>query len=260
MEAVLQLSPLPPGSGVIFERTDLPGSPRFKLNLSLVQATPRCTIIGNDVFSVQTVEHLTAALHAYAIDDLLIRVSGPEIPIFDGSSLPFVEMIEEGGVTAGEDKPIKILKTPVYWSSGDMHLAALPSSECKISYTLHYPNSACIGTQFFSVSLSPETFKKEIAPSRTFSIYEEIAPLIEKGFLKGGSLQTAVVVKDDRVMNPEGLRLQGEMVRHKILDMIGDFYLMGFPFFAHIIAIRSGHFANNAFANELVNQFTKESL
>lgn len=259
-EALLTLKPLPFGSGIVFQRTDLPGSPKFQLNLSLVKGTPRCTIIGNEIFSVQTVEHLMAALHVYGIDDLLVQLSGPEIPIFDGSAMPFVEMIEDAGLFPQGEKEIRELKTPVYWSCGDVHLVALPAEECRISYTLHYPSSSYIGTQFFSISLQQNSFKQEIAPCRTFSVYEEIAPLIEKGFLKGGSLESALVIKDNQVLNPEGLRLPEEMVRHKILDMIGDLYLMGFSFFAHIIAIRSGHHANNAFANELLDQFKKESL
>lgn len=257
-EALLTLKPLPKGEGIVFQRTDLLGSPQCQVALSLVQGTPRCTIIGNAELSIQTVEHLMAALHAYGVDDLLVQLSGPEMPIFDGSSLPFIEMIEEAGLLQQGEKEVKVLKKPVYWTSGDVHLVAIPSEEFKISYTLHYPTSKYIGTQFLSLSLTPETFKEQIAPSRTFSVYEEIAPMIEKGFLRGGSLDSALVIKNDEVMNPGGLRLPGEMVRHKILDMIGDLYLMGFPFLAHIIAVRSGHHANNAFANELLKEFKKE--
>lgn len=259
-EALLTLKPLPPNSGIVFQRTDLPGAPQFQLSLDLVQGTPRCTIIGNEHFSVQTVEHLMSVLHVYGIDDLLVQLVGPEVPIFDGSALPFIDMIEEAGLFRQGEKEVKVLTTPVYWSQGNVHLVALPSEECRISYTLHYPSSSYIGTQFCSVVLNQSSFKQEIAPSRTFSVYEEIAPLIEKGLLKGGSLDSALVIKDNQVLNPGGLRLPEEMVRHKILDMIGDLYLMGFSFFAHIIAIRSGHFANNAFANELLAQFKKESL
>lgn len=201
-----------------------------------------------------------AALHAYEIGDILIQVSGPEVPIFDGSSLAFIEMIKEAGVVQSGEKDVYFLESPVYFSHGDTHIVALPSEQSKISYTLHYPHSECIGTQFFSVPLEKEVFEEEIAPCRTFSVYEEIAHLIEKGFLKGGSLDNAVVVKDNKVMNPEGLRLPGEMVRHKILDMIGDLYLMGISFSAHIIAVRSGHYANSVFAGELLKHLKGESL
>ncbi len=254
-ECEIILLPQEKGSGVFFQRIDLPGQPKFPLSLSLVQGTPRCTIIGNSSFSVQTVEHLMAVLNAFDIDNLLICLSGPEIPIFDGSSLVFLEMIEEAGLVPLGEKDVYNLKKPIYVSKGDACLVALPSEEFKISYTLHYPSSSCIGTQFYSLVLDKEVFSREIAPCRTFSVYEEVAPLIEKGFLKGGSLDNAVVIKNNQVMNAGGLRLPGEMVRHKILDLIGDLYLMGVSFSAHILAIRSGHHVNNILANELLNHF-----
>lgn len=257
---LLRLSPLPKGSGVFFQRTDLPALPKCRLQLSLVQGTPRCTIIGNDDFSIQTVEHLMAALCAYEIDDVLIELSGAEVPIFDGSSRVFMEMLEEAGLKQQGEKTLYVLDAPVYFSKENVHIIALPSDDLRISYTLHYPTCSGIGTQFYSLLWQKESFKKEIAPCRTFSVYEEIAPLMEKGFLKGGSLENAVAFKDGKVMNPEGLRFPDEMVRHKILDMMGDLYLMGIVFSAHIIAIRSGHHANNAFAHELLKCLKKGEL
>jgi len=181
------------------------------------------------------------------------------VPIFDGSSLRFVEMIEEAGYCEqGAEKQMMRLKTPIYWSQGEIHLIALPSEEYRISYTLHYPHSKTIGTQFYSFALDAEGFKKEIASSRTFSIYEEIAPMIEKGLVKGGSLDNAVIIKGDEVVNPGGLRYSDEMARHKVLDLIGDLSLVP-PFLAHVIAVRSGHGSNNAFAEKLLNQITMEN-
>lgn len=257
----LRFIPSSEKSGICFQRIDLKGAPLFRADLSLVQGTPRCTIIGNEFFSVQTIEHLMAALSAYQIDNILIQLTGPEVPVFDGSSLKFVQMLEEAGLLEQkEEKEILSLQTPVYCTEKEALLIALPSQEMKISYTLHYPHASCVGTQFYSTIIQNDIFKESIAPCRTFSVYEEIAPLIEKGFLKGGSLENAVVFKDNQVMNPEGLRFQDEMVRHKVLDMMGDLYLMGISFTAHIIAIRSGHFVNNIFANELLNRFKREGL
>ncbi len=260
IESELTLSPLSEGAGIVFERIDLPGAPRISMSLSHVQGTPRCTIIGQGECSFQTVEHLMAALYAYEIGDLLVSLSGPEIPIFDGSSVPFIEMLEEAGLVKQGEKRVFALKSPVYFSKGDTHIVAIPSEETRITYTLHYPHSKCIGTQFFSAPLTKDFFCSEIAPCRTFSVYEEVFPLIEKGLLRGGSLENALVIKDEKVMNPEGLRLPFEMVRHKILDMMGDLYLMGISFSAHILAVRSGHYANNAFANELLNHFKGENF
>jgi len=257
--ASLTLLPACRGSGIVFQRMDLPGQPSFRADLSLVQGTPRCTIIGKEGVSVQTVEHLMAALHAYEMDHLLIQLSGPEVPIFDGSSLAFIEMIEQAGIAEQEEeRVIYSLQNPICWSEGDIHLVACPSEELRVSYTLHYPRCSRIGTQFCSIALNKNSFKEKIAPCRTFSVYEEIAPLIERGVLQGGSLDNAVVIKENKVLNPEGLRFEDEMVRHKILDLLGDLYLMGVSFRAHILAVRSGHSSNIAFARELLTHITRE--
>lgn len=255
----LKFIPAPAGHGIVFQRVDLKGSPRLAGQLQNVQGTPRCTILGcGDVF-IQTVEHVLAALTACGVDNLLIQLDGPEIPVFDGSSLEFVQMIEEAGIALLDQQiPVYQLLEPVYWSQGDIHIVALPSEEYKISYTLHYPQSQLLHSQFFTVQVNADRFKREVAPCRTFSLYEEILPFIERGLLKGGSLDNAVIVKDDKVMNPEGLRFANEMARHKALDMIGDLSLIGVPFLAHVIAIRSGHYANNAFAKELLNHIQLE--
>lgn len=219
-----------------------------------MKSTPRCTIIGNEEIQVQTVEHLLSALRAFHIDNALITLSGPEVPIMDGSALPFVEMIKEAGVEDLEEKrKIVALSEPVFFSKDDIHLVALPSSEFRISYTLHYPFSPLIRTQFYSFCGDEEHYAKEIAPSRTFCLYEEIAPLMEKGLIKGGGLDSAVVIAEDRVLNPGGLRFSDEMVRHKILDLLGDISLLQIPLLTHILAIRSGHATNVAFAKLLFN-------
>ena len=261
IDCQIKFRPLNDGKGIFFQRMDLPGFPILPARFDYVNSTPRCTIIGHDGVSIQTVEHLLAALFAFGVDNLLIQLTGPEVPIFDGSSKMFIEMIEEAGLCEIEHyTPVYQLDKPIYWSKGDIHIIALPSDELKISYSLHYPQSKLIGSQFFSISIDSNSFKNEISACRTFSLYEEIAPFIEKGLLKGGSLDNAVLIKEDQVMNPDGLRFSNEMVRHKILDMIGDLSLLGFPFQAHLIAIKSGHAANNAFARELYNHKKRENI
>ncbi|MBS0652791.1 MAG: UDP-3-O-[3-hydroxymyristoyl] N-acetylglucosamine deacetylase [Verrucomicrobia bacterium] len=256
----IRICPAEKDAGIIFQRVDLPNKPILPAKLEFVQGTPRCTVIGDKGVSVQTVEHILAAFKAYGIDNALIEISGSEVPIFDGSSLRFVELIEEAGVAELENKKnVYFVDAPIFWSQGDIHIIALPSHEYRISYTLHYPHSQFIGSQFYSVVVDQEHFKKEIAPCRTFSIYEEIAPMIEKGLVKGGSLENAVIIKENAVANPEGLRFSDEMVRHKVLDLIGDLSLVPVPFLAHIIAIRSGHASNNAFAKELFNHIKMEN-
>ena len=164
-----------------------------------------------------------------------------------------------GIVSQGSTKKIHHLETPVFWSKGGVHLVALPSEEFRISYTLNYPNSDLLKSQFFTVHVDEQTYKEEIASARTFSLYEEIVPLIEKGSIKGGRLDNAVIIKGDSILNPEGVRYPDEMVRHKILDLLGDLSLVGQSFIAHIIAIRSGHFSNTSFAKELVSNFKRET-
>jgi len=255
----LKLCPNEECTGIIFKRVDLPDAPELPARLEFVQATPRCTMIGDGHISIQTVEHLLAALRAYEIDNAIIEITGSEVPVFDGSSLEFVSLIEQAGIAELEEtkKQIK-LQTPIAWSQGDITLIAIPSDEFRVSYTLHYPHSSFLGTQFYSFVFDQKRFKQEIAPCRTFSIYEEIAPMIEKGLIRGGSLTNAVIIKENKVVNPEGLRFPDEMVRHKVLDLIGDLSLVSLNFLAHVIAVRSGHTSNIAFAKELYNHMKME--
>jgi len=257
-DVVVRLCPASINHGILFKRVDLPGSPVIPAKIEYVKEAMRCTMLEKEGVSVQTVEHLLAAVRAAEIDNLTIEISGPEVPIFDGSALEFVQMIRQAGVLEQTaEKQIAALMAPVSWSNGDIHLIALPAEEYRISYTLHYPQSPYLRSQYYSIALDYEKFEQEIAPCRTFTLYEDVASLIERGILKGGGLENGVVIKGTEVMNPEGVRFPDEMVRHKILDMIGDLALIGFPFLAHIIAIRSGHAANHAFAHQLVNHMRR---
>lgn len=254
IEATLTLEPS--NEGIVFERVDLPGAPQFSAHINNVLSTPRCTILGNAEVKVQTVEHLLAALKMYQIDHVLIKLNGPEVPILDGSALPLLSLLEEAGLEELEKEvPIFHLPSPLFWSQGEAHLIALPSKELRLSYTLHYPQSTLIGCQFYSFPVDLEGFKNEIAMARTFCLYEEIAILVENGLLKGGSLESALIVQGERVLNPDGLRMPNEMVRHKILDLIGDLSLLGCDLRAHIVAIRSGHAANCALTRQLWELF-----
>lgn len=259
-KSTITIHPAPFDTGILFQRIDHPEKPTIPATLDSVVNTPRCTIIGNKKCSIYTVEHLLAALKAYEIDNAWIELDGPEIPILDGSSAAFCDLLEEGGsVFQNKEKHFYHLSTPLFWSQNDVHLIALPSEEFRISYTLHYPNSQILRSQYFSKEINQQVFKNEIASCRTFCLYEEIAPLIDKGLIKGGSLLNAVIIKNDAVMNPEGVRFPDEMVRHKVLDLIGDLSLIPISFYAHIIAIRSGHASNVAFGKELYNHIKLEN-
>jgi len=260
-EVTMTFCPAKEGAGVVFERTDLPGRPVIPATIEYVQDASRSTTIGVGKIRIHTVEHVLAALRAFEIDNVRIEVSAEEPPVGDGSSIRFVEMIEKSGIVQQSAViPIYHLSKPVYWTKDDIHLVAIPSHEYRISYTLHYPNSPALRSQYSSISINKENFKKEIASCRTFVLYDEVAHLMDRGLIKGGSLENSVVIKDDVIFSKEGLKYFDEMARHKILDLVGDLSLVGFPFYAHVMAIRSGHASNQNFARELFNSITMESI
>jgi UDP-3-O-[3-hydroxymyristoyl] N-acetylglucosamine deacetylase len=253
-EVSLTLHPAKAGTGLLFRRIDLPNQPEIPATLEYVQSTPRSTNIGIGDVTIHTVEHLLAALKAYKVDNLIIDISGIEVPIANGSSDVFVKLIEQAGIKEqSETKPIITLTHPLYWTSQDIHLIALPSDSYRVSYTLHYPTNKALGCQYFSFVVTAENFKQQVASCRTFSLYEEISVLLEKGLIKGGSLDNAVVIKDGAFLSKEGLKFPDEAARHKALDLIGDLSLIGFDFFAHIVAIKSGHPSNFQLAKTIFN-------
>jgi len=256
----LRFCPAPADSGVVFRRTDLAGHPEVPATIQHVQDTSRNTTIGIDKVSIHTVEHVLAAVAAYSIDNLVIEVDGIEPPVGNGSSDVFVELIEDAGIEEQDASvAIRRLSTPIYHSDGDVHLVALPSETFKVSYTLSYPHSSCLKAQYFTLDVNTESFKREIAPCRSFGLYEEMGPLLQRNLIKGVSLANAVVVHGDAVFSKDGLFFPDEMVRHKILDLIGDLYLVGIPLLAHIVAVKSGHTSHRALSTKLLNSLMMEN-
>lgn len=263
-QVTMRFVPAQEGTGIVFQRTDLPNCPVIPATVEYVRDTNRCTTLGFADVRIHTVEHVLAAIKAYDIDNLRIEVSDIEPPVGNGSSDLFVEMIEKAGIEEQvDDVPIYKLKTPVYWSDKQIHLVALPYDGFRISYTLQYPESELLRAQYQSILINSENFKREIASCRTFSLYEELSTLIDKGLIRGGSLANAVVIKaepdGDVVFSKDGLFFPDEMVRHKILDVVGDLALTGLSFHAHIIAIRTGHAATVDFAKILLTHITTEN-
>jgi UDP-3-O-[3-hydroxymyristoyl] N-acetylglucosamine deacetylase len=256
----MRFVPAAEDNGVLFRRVDLPGEPVVPATVDYVCDTARSTSIGIDKVCIHTVEHVLAALSAMEIDNVIVEVSNVEPPIGNGSSDIFIEMIETAQFLEQEAfRPIVALQEVVYHSEGDIHLVALPSEKFQISYTLSYPDTPALAAQYYSFELTAEGFKREIAPCRTFSLYREIAPLIERGLIKGGSLDNAVVINDNAILSKGGLFFPNEMVRHKILDMVGDLSLIAKSFTAHIIAVRSGHASNVAIAKKILKSITSET-
>jgi UDP-3-O-[3-hydroxymyristoyl] N-acetylglucosamine deacetylase len=204
----VRILPAPENNGIMFQRVDLPGKPEIPAELAYVREAPRCTRLATAKASIHMVEHLLSALSALGVDNAKIEVEGPEILAADGSAQIFVDLIESAGLQAQKaSRSFLQITQPLYWSEGEVHLIALPAQELRISYTMHYPHSPLLRSQYYSCSLTPEHFKNEIAPCRTFSLYEEILPFIERGLIKGGGLENALVIKNELILNPVGARL-----------------------------------------------------
>jgi UDP-3-O-[3-hydroxymyristoyl] N-acetylglucosamine deacetylase len=260
VDVELRFRPAAEGEGVFFRRIDLPGSPVIPATVEYVNATARGTTLAVEDVKVHTVEHVLAALKAFDIDNVCIDISNIEPPAGDGSSNIFVEMLKEAGIVEQTATvPIVALQNPVYLSHKEVQLIALPSETYRISYTLHYPKTPALGSQFYSLEINSDTFQNQLSSCRTFALYEELAFLMDNGLICGGSLENAVVVQDAAVISKDGLAYSDEAVRHKILDLVGDLSLVGVPFTAHIIALRSGHTTNCEFAKLLYQQVSKEN-
>jgi len=254
----IRFVPAPVGTGIVFKRIDLKDKPIIPATVEYVVETSRSTSLGIGSVRIHTVEHVLAAVHASRLHNLIIELTNIEPPIGNGSSDVFMEMIEEAGILEQEAKeePLSI-KEPIFYSDNDIHLVALPHDGFKISYTLNYPENLAIRSQYQSFTITPDIFKKEIAPCRTFALYEEVSWLMDHGLIKGGSLDNAVIIKDEAIISKGGLFFHDEMVRHKILDVIGDLSLTGFYLNTHIIAIRSGHRANVELARKIISSIKK---
>lgn len=253
-EVEMRLLPAEIGTGVQFRRVDLPQAPLIPAHVTAVSETKRCTTIGRNGAFVHTVEHVLSALSALRVDNVIIELSEAEPPAAGGCALPFVELIQEAGVEQllGE-VPIVTLAHPIYYSNADVHLVGLPSNEYRISYTLDYPQVPALRSQYCSCVIDSHTFCDQLANCRTFALYEELTALMDAGLIKGGSLESAVVIRGDQVLCKGGLRFFNEMARHKVLDLVGDLALAmgGIEPAIHVIAIRSGHAANVAFATRI---------
>ncbi len=235
--------PADENTGIKFIRKDLPERPIVKADIGGVVDTARGTSLGKSDIKVHTVEHVLAAAAGLGIDNMLVELSSNEPPVVDGSALPFIEALE-GAKLVQQKAPRKFfeVKEPVWVSENGSSLVALPSKDFRISFTIDY-NHPVLNSQFASVIITPESFKEEIASARTFCFLEEVEMLQKEGLIKGGSLENAVVIGDEALLNDK-LRFENEFVMHKILDLMGDLYLLGQPIKAHVISIKSGHSLN----------------
>lgn len=247
----LVFKPAPVDTGITFVREDLPNKPRVKACLKNVNRTLREVSLKEDEIEIRTVEHLLSALAGLGIENIEIGISGCEVPIGDGSAIEFVNLLKNEVISQNKPKKIFISKIPLWVSREDKHIIILPSNEFRITYAIDFQHSI-IKKQVASFVITEKIFEKEIAPARTFGFLHEIESLYAQGLAKGGSLQNAIIIGEDKILN-DNLRFEDEFVRHKILDLIGDLSLLGMSILGHIIAIKSGHDLNLKLLYELLH-------
>ena len=250
-EVHMELRPAAAGTGIVFVRTDLDGEPRVHATADHVTSTLRATTIEEDGVKFFTIEHLMSALHALRIDNCEVRLDSEEPPVADGASLAFFELIEQVGIAELDAPREEIVIDRVYRIDDDKNerfVLALPYDGFRVSFTSVNPHKL-IGIQYENFDVTPETYKKEIAPARTIAYEKEIAQLRAMGLGLGGSIENVIVYNDEGWLNP--LHFEDELVRHKIVDVIGDLRLAGI-IRGHVIAAASGHALNTALAKQIL--------
>jgi len=243
----LTIKPAPINHGIKFVRTDLPDKPSVSAHFNMVVDTSLATVIGCDGFIVSTIEHLMASFAGFSIDNAIVELDAYEVPIMDGSAGPFISYIKASGIKEQlAPRYFFVIKEPIELEEDGKFVGVYPASEFKITCTIYYDHPL-IREQSYSIDVSDQVFEKEICRARTFGFIKEIEYLKKYGFARGGSLDNVIVIDEKDVLNKEGLRFPDEFVRHKILDCIGDFSLLGIPILGHVIVNKSGHSFNHAF-------------
>jgi UDP-3-O-[3-hydroxymyristoyl] N-acetylglucosamine deacetylase/3-hydroxyacyl-[acyl-carrier-protein] dehydratase len=255
-EAVVH--PAEPNSGIVFVRTDLPGRPSLRVAPQFAHYDAdhgRRTILKSGAFEVHTMEHLLASLAGLGIDNALVELATLEVPEpEDGSAQAIVAALLEAGLSEQPvaRRHIKMTK-PVVLQSGSVELVAVPADRLRLTFTIDYDNPV-VGTQHLSLDITDGVFERELAAARTFVLERDVAMLRGQGLIRGGSLDSAVVVGEKSILNDRPLRFKDEFVRHKMLDLLGDLALLGGPLLGHVIAVRSGHATNVAFVQKLAKE------
>ncbi|MGA2243290.1 MAG: bifunctional UDP-3-O-[3-hydroxymyristoyl] N-acetylglucosamine deacetylase/3-hydroxyacyl-ACP dehydratase [Verrucomicrobiota bacterium] len=252
----MTILPAPANSGVRFRRVDLEGKPEIEARVENVSETNRSTTLAKGNVKIHTVEHVLAALAGCGIDNAIVELDANEPPIADGSSRDFCKIIQSAGIVPqAENREPYTPATPIELQMGETTMTLFPDEAFRITCTSADKRGRF--TQFYSMEVTPKTWEKELAPARTFCFFEEIEYLIKSGLIKGGSLENAVVIRDDAVLTTEPLRYPEEFVRHKMLDIVGDLSLLGRPIHGHLIAVKPSHAANCEMVRHIVTQMQK---
>ena len=252
----MSILPAPANTGVRFRRVDLDGKPEIEARVDNISETNRSTTLAKGNVKVHTVEHVLAALAGYGVDNAIIELDANEPPIGDGSSREFCRIIQAAGIVPQAEKRESFTPTePIEMQSGETVMTLFPYDGFKLTCTSADKNGRF--TQFYSTEITPQSWEKELSHARTFCFYEEIEFLFKNGLIKGGSLENAIVIRDDAVLTTEPLRYNEEFVRHKMLDIMGDLSLVGRPVRGHLIAVKPSHAANCEFARLVHTQMNK---
>jgi UDP-3-O-[3-hydroxymyristoyl] N-acetylglucosamine deacetylase len=250
--ARLMFSPAPPNTGVYFVRSDMAGRPALKAVADHVRATSYATTLGGPDFSVSTVEHCLSALAAFRIDNLFIELDGPEIPICDGSARKFMQALMAAGMVEQEaPRRYAYINQTIYFGSPEKYAYITPYDGLRVTYTIEFPHPR-IGQQTFDIDVNEDSFAREIAGARTFGFLKDVEALRQRGLALGGSMENAIVLDEEEILNPEGLRYADEFVRHKVLDALGDLVTLGMPIMGHVVLFKAGHDLMNKLVNKIL--------
>jgi UDP-3-O-[3-hydroxymyristoyl] N-acetylglucosamine deacetylase len=249
----LTFKPAPPNTGIYIVRTDLEGQPSLMVEPTRVRATTMATTLGGDRFTVSTVEHCLSSLAAFRIDNLFIELAGPEIPIGDGSAFTFMEALLSAGLV-DQDEPRKYayITQPIFFGDGDKHAYVVPYNGLRVTCTIDFPHPR-IGREKLDLDINETTFAREISRARTFGFLKDVEALRANGLALGGSLENAIVLDHEGVLNPEGLRFADEFVRHKVLDALGDLVTLGMPLMGHLVLFKAGHDVMNKLVRKIID-------
>ena len=256
-EVSVTLKPAPIDHGIKFKRTDLSDEPTVEARIENIRLVERATTLAEGNVKVHTVEHLLSALHGMGVDNAIVEMNGNELPIADGSSRAYVELIKKCGLEeqSAYAKVFEIRDTLHIETKSGSILILVPDEKFRISCTQVGPEGRF--TQYYSTEITPEIYEKEIAHARTFVFFEDVKPLLDKGLIRGGSLETAIVIRGDSLISKEPLRYPDEFVRHKILDIIGDLFLAGCRLRGHVIAVKPGHAANSELTKAISKRYAQ---
>ncbi len=252
IETSLSFCPAPVNAGIHLVRTDLEGCPSVPIHVDHVTATSLATTIGTDRFAVSTVEHCLSTLAAFRIDNVYLELKGSEIPIGDGSAKIFMDEIGKvGTIEQSEPRKYIYITKPIYCGTEEKHAYVVPYNGLRLSCTIDFETKA-IGQQFVDIDINEQTFASELAPARTFGFVRDIEKMREMGLAMGASLDNAIGIDGDKIVNPEGLRYENEFVRHKAMDALGDLMTLGRPLMGHVVLFKAGH--------DLLNQLVRKIL